>query len=510
MKKKRTSKKWRFDIPKHLPIITSVFVIILTSTLYFLARGYIIDFESKAVKKRGVITVSPRPTYADIYIDGTTIGKISKSKSVDTGVHNVTIEKAKYHKWSKNVRVLPETTTIVTPWMILQEPQKNTIWNSERKYLKHWVSEDETIALFLLEGKENTLSLWRYRLQNGILDLSDNPREIWIPSADNFELSLSPNGAFALLTITNGNTVTRHIINTSLKFDLTSSQPIDFKQEHIEEIKWAKDNKHILLFSEGNILSYDINSQIIYMMLPSNTEKKHIWDTDQNGNFYLLKDLSKEDDAVYTYSIEQYGLDGTGESYLISNISMQKDEKYIKYYRTTLFNYIPFTNSVINTQTVGKIISFEVNRDAEGVFITTTSASYWYDNVSRTYIMVNPYPSEVVEFSRNHKYFLFNSMDSLYTFTFKKYSENPVEQTGTVQYANATKDNGTRWVDDSRHLSYEKENLLFISEKDGDNGIAVISMENILFYNIVATKNSITTFEKDILGHFVINQYEIQ
>lgn len=510
MKKKKAPKKRKFDIPKYLPIITIVFVLILSAILFFLARGYIIDFESKVVKKRGVITVNPRPLQADIYIDGTTIGKISRSKSVDAGLHNVMLEKDKYHTWSKEVRVLPETTTIVAPWMILQEPMKSSIWDSERKYIKHWISEDESIALILLEEIDNTFSLWTYKLQNGILNLSDNPRKIWENPNQNFELLLSPNGTFALLSTSITDRNGGYLINTSEQFELLTSQIIDFKINNIDEIKWAKDNKHILIFSEGRILSYNLNSQMIYTIFSGNPVENYIWDTDKNGNFYLLDNLSKENDAVYTYSIEQYGLDGTGEAYLISNISMQKDEKYIEYYRTTLFNYIPFTNSVINTQTVGQITSFQVNREIEGVFITTTSASYWYDNPSGTYMMINPYPSQILEFSKNNRHFLFESLGLLHTFTFKKLSTDPVEVTGTQQFENVTKENTPRWVDNSTHLSYSKDASLYISEISGDNEIAVIPIENLLYYNIEATKNNILSFEKDIKGNFVINQYRIQ
>lgn len=511
MKKKKPSKRIDFDVPKYLPVITSVLVVVLSATLYFFAKGYTFDFNNKAVRKRGVITVNSRPIQTEVYIDNELIGKASnKSKAIDTGIHNVTLKKEKYHTWMKDVRVLPETTTIVTPWMLLEKPEKYSVWDSQKIYTNHWVSEEGNIALILLQEIDGTYSLWRYKLQTGMLDIFDNPSKIWTSTNKDFQILLSPNGGFALLTITTTEGQSRYLINTSSQFVLETSQTLNFAERVGYEIRWAKDNNHLLLISDKDILSYNINSQMTYSILIKEAGKEYIWDNDRNGNFYILKDLSKPDDEVYTYSIEKYGLDGTGDAYLISNISLQKDEKYIEYYRNNQFNYIPFTNSIINTQTVGKINSFKVNVDISGVFISTTSASYWYDIASGTYIMVNPYPSEILEFSKDNKHFLFASMDSLYTFTFRKYSENPIEKTGTSPFTNSNKDNGTKWVDNSKYYSYVKENMLNISEKDGDNEVKMIPMENILFYNIEASKDDILTFEKDSNGNFIINQYRTQ
>lgn len=508
MKKEKNRKKQHFDVPTHLPMITSVLVIVLSAALFFFAKGYTIDFSNKALKKTGVITVNSRPMFTEIYINNEMIGKTNKSKSVDTGMHNVTLKKEGYHTWEKNVRVLPETTTIITPWMLLQKPEKYTVWEPTTVYIDHWINAEKNIALILLQETDETYSLWRYKLQSGMFDLFDNPSKIWTAKNKDFEILLSPNGNLVLLTLDNDSVQTTYLINTSTQFVPETAKALSFTEEY--EILWAKDNKHLLLISNKEILSYNINSQITYPILSKTADTEYIWDTDKNGNFYILKDLSKHDDKVYTYSIEQYGLDGTGEAYLINNISLQKDEKYIEYYRNNLFNYIPFTNSVINTQTVGKIVDFKVNVDTAGVFITTTVASYWYDIPSGTYMMVNPYPSEILEFSKDNRHFLFSSVDSLYTFTFKKYSRNPVETTGSTQFTNAKKDNGVQWVNNSQYYSYTRDNGLHIVEKDGDNDIQVIPMDNILFYSIEASKNNILTFEKDNNGNFTINQFRIQ
>lgn len=510
MKKKKNSKKIVFDIPKHLPIITSILVVVLSALLFFFAKGYTVDLQNKAVNRRGVITVNSRPVRVEIYIDNELIGKGSKSKAVNTGSHSVALKREKYHTWSKDVRALAETTTIITPWMLLKNPEKYTVWDSKKTYIAHWISEDENIALILLQEDEGTYALWRYKLQSGLLDIFDNPSKIWVSDNKDIEILLSPNGNHALLTLSNSDEKVKYLINTSSQFSTESSKPLDLGGRSEFKLQWAKDNKHLLLISPESILSYNINSQITYSMVSQSNNQQSIWRTDKNGNLYTLKDLSKPDDTVYTYSIEKQGLDGTGESYLISSISLQKDEKYIEHYRENPSNYIPFTNSPFNTQTVGKITDFDINVDIAGVFITTTSASYWYDNTSGTYIMINPYPSELLDFSKNNKHFLFNSNDSLYTFTFSKYSENPVEKTGSTQFTNAKKGDYVGWIDNSNYYSYIKEEYLNIAEKDGDNETKVLPTKNMLFYNIEASKNSITTLEVDTKGDLLINQYRIQ
>lgn len=512
MKKKKSARKIHFDAPKHIPIITSVLVIILSATLFFFAKGYTIDFSNRALKKTGVITVNSKPITTEIYIDNEMIGKTNKSKAVDIGTHNVMIKKEKYHTWQKDVRVLPETSTIITPWLLLQKPERSTVWESKSTYANHWVNEEQSIALILLQETDGTYTLWRYKLQTSMLDFFDKPTKIWTTPTKDFEISLSPNGNLALLNLLDPETNTKNIyfFNTATQFTIQTLQKLDLTRDREYQTEWAKDNKHLLLISSQDILSYNINSQLTYSILQKEVETEYIWDTDKNSNFYILKDLSKNDDEVYTYSIEKYGLDGTGEAYLINNISLQKDEKYIQYFRENPFNYIPFTNSVISTQTVGRIVDFQVNSDIAGVFIRTTTASYWYDILSRTYMMVNPYPSEILAFSKNNRHFLFDSMNSLNTYTFRKYSENPIEKTGTSPFPNAKKENNVKWIDNSTYFSYTKENTLHIVEKDGDNDISLIPMDNILFYNIEAGKNSITLFEKDTEGNFIVNQLRVQ
>ncbi len=510
MEKKKNSEKKPIDWLKIIPIISSVLVITLSLVLFFFAKGYSFDLSNNSVKQNGVITVTTRPILTDIYIDGEQIGKTTKGKGVHPGIHDVRAEKKGYHTWEKRVRVLPETNAIVIPWMLLEEPEKSIRWGSERTLINYWINKDGNIALILLQEADSTYSLLRYKLQNGLLDLTNNPNTIWTTPSKDFELTLSPNGNFAFLTIPKAEGRERYLINTSSVFTLESAKPLSLTTREGYEIEWAKDSKHLMLVSKDDILSYDVTSEITYSLLQKKEGIEYIWETDKNSNFYMLRNLTKEDDPVYTYAIEQSRLEGTGDAYLISNISMQKDPKYIEYYRTGLFNYIPFTNSIINTQTVGEITSFLVNPDIKGVFITTTSAAYWYDIESRTYMMINPYPSKILEFSRDNKSFLFESENSLKTFTFKKKSENPVEKTGLLPFTKATKENNIKWVDNSTYFSYVKEDKLYVAEKDGDNEIEVLPANEILFYSIESSKNIILTFENDAEGNFVINQYKIQ
>jgi len=512
MKKKKAKGKIRANIVEYISIVSSISVIILSVVLFFLAKGYTLDFQNRTVKRRGAITVNVNATQNDIYIDGEMLRKPTRSKSVDSGAHNVKVEKKGYQTWEKNMRVLPETTTIAQPWLLLEKPKKATVWDSDRKYVRHWIDAEENIALLLLQEADETYTLWRYKLQKGVIDIFDNPTRIWTTSSDTFEMLLSPNGNFALLSITNNTNnqkKERYLINTSSQFTLESTQPLSITEKENTEIKWAEDSKHLLLISDQEILSYNINSEITYIILTKEEGKDYVWETDRNGNFYILKNLTKQDDEVYTYSIEKYGLDGTGETYLISNISMQKDEEYIKYYRTNLFSYVPFTNSVISTQTVGEIKSFKVNSNIQGVFITTTSASYWYDIASRIYIMVNPYPSEMLQFSNDNRHFLFVSNDTLYTFTFRKFAEDPLEKTGAIEFMNTQEGKNTRWVDNSRYYSYIKDGTLLVAEKDGENVMTIIPTESVLFYNIASSKETLTTFESNTEGTLFINEYKI-
>lgn len=501
--------KQNYSVPVLLSTLSSLLVIAFAIILFLLAKGYRVDFSKQEVSKTGAISIRPTPSSAIAFLDDEEIGRTPKSRVVGIGKHTIRLEKDGFHKWEKEIDILDEKTTIVTPWLILKDNKKYTAWNSEREIEKFWVNESQDVAILLLKEQNGTYSLWRYKIEKTLWEILNNPIKLWETDNKNIKILLSPDGNYALLTNTTEQGSSSYLLNTSTTFTPATNNQIDLTSVANHSVKWASDNKHLLFESKKDLLSYNITDRLMYSVFTKEEGKKYIWTSAKDGIIYLLKDNTEENSKVYTYSLEAISLDGVKGAPLVKSIYMQKDEKYIEYYRAQNYQFIPFTNSPENTQNVGEIDYIYVDKQAGGIFISTKVASYWYKFSTNKYMTVYPYPTKFISISGDNKRFMFESNQDIYTFTFFNETLNPLEEAGTKIIKDIKEENKPRWIGRSKHISYVKDGSIYISESDGENAIKILPIDNVNFFTVKSSRDNIVTFEKDTEEIFNINEYRL-
>jgi hypothetical protein len=493
-----------------LSIASIIFVFGGSFLIYYFSKGYRIDFDGRELRKTGVISVQSDPSNANLYIGGNDLGRTPRSRTLDTGINTISVWKDGYREWKKDVEILEEKTTPVFPFLILEESPKTTLWESKNVIERYWINRFNSHFIFLTQNEEELYTLWSYRVNTPIWNLSPNPMEILTIKDSTFDLQISSNGLLGLLK-----TDEYYILELQRTNDIESLEPLDIPLDQNYSLTWGKDDKHIILENENQILSLDTSRNITHPLVQKDLEQKYIWTTDEEGFFYLVEPLHTQEDDTYKYAIKQIRPDGSNAKYTIETVYFQKDEQFAQYYRENGEVYPEFKNSPQSTQTTGQITSLEVNQSAKGVFIQTTTSAYWYNMDNQRYRMVYPHPAELIKFTPDSTLLLFANGESIHTFRFEKEEGDHTKKLGSKKVFGVRKDEieELNWLSNSSYISYIEDSTLFISEMDGENKQDTIRTENILLHSIKNGRDYIVTLEKDdpITGSTTsINQYRIK
>ncbi len=501
-----------------MSIFSILFIVGGALLIYYFSRGYRINISERNIKKTGVLTVQTEPSTADLYINGDDIGKTPKSRTLDIGINNVTIKKEGYRDWNKQVDIVEEKSTLLFPFLVLEKIIPSTVWERNGVVEKAWISDNEAYFIFLIKHETGQRSLWTYRINSPVWNLNPNPIQIVSLSEDqNIDLEVSRNGQKALMTLTNGEQKSYYIVDLTLPILLENLEPIVIPDIAEATHTWSRDNRHIILESATEISSIDTtlspNIEEPYILITKEPDTNYIWNTDEEGFFYILEDLHTQEDSTYIYALKQMLPNGASPNYTIDKMYFQKGINYIDYYRENGDSYPEFTTSPQATQAIGEITYFEVNQELNGVYIKTETSVYWYDITTDKYRMICTHPAELISFSPDSRKVLFVNDNIYYIFTLKKEEADHTEEIGTKKIKNITKEDTSQiaWLSNSTYLYYIKENKLQISEKDGENQTELLDMDPILLHTIKQNREHIITLESG-LGEttVVINQYRLK
>ncbi len=509
--KKKDKKTTSHTLIHYLPIISSTLVVLLTITIFLLAKGYRIDFTKGEVKYTGAIVVKSQPSGATVTLNGENIGRTTKSKIVESGEYDVVVKKDKYREWKKKVSVVEEKPTQLFPWLIAEELKKYTIWDSKQIAEKVWINENRDVGLILLKDtdEDDIYSIWKYKIEKGLFDITSNPTKIWTTDNPKIEISLSPDGTLALLTIKKeGNKQEIYFVDTS-SFNVEKENLTDFSYMKEPQLSWSKDSKYLIIETETEIFSYNHIDKTTRVLMKKTDGKTHVWTTSKKGVFYFLEETSQKEDKVYLYTLEAITLKELYKQTMLKEISMQKDLKYINYYRESLPTPVFFTNSPINTQTVGRIDSISVDENAGIVLISSETSSYLYNIKNGMYVMISPYPTKFGEIAYNNRSIIFYSNDIIGIFTFDKDELDHTEELGSKIFTKEKDVENIQWISNSRYLSYSKDGIIYISEIDGENEYEIIPLDNTYFHTVKYSLDSLTVFGNDNEGNFCVDEYRL-
>ncbi len=486
-----------------LSIIASLLVYVGAVSIYLYANGWRIDPLNQQVLKTGVLTVESDPFLATLYIEGEEKGRTPKSSSLNVGSYNITVERAGYLQWKKTVEILEEKSTTVYPWLIKEERILEDISNLEgQSFLNLWSNEykDRIFILTSLNTQEglNTYNLWLYNINTTLWDLSSNPKVILsfnLPIDTEISFLPSPNGSYGLLRLKNIDTETSYLVDISRNLSLEETPVLETSQFSQYTVTWAKNSKYLMFESEEDLISFNTDKQTKYLLIKKTPGTTYLWSTDEQGYFYTVETAQEnENEKVYAYVLTQEEMDGSNPKILVKDLFFQKNGQYLERYmeEDSVNKYSAFTNSTASTRSVGEIKEVVVNQNAQGIYIRTELASYWYNMRSKRYLLVSPYISDLVEFAPDNTKLLYKDENGYGVFTFLKEEGNPNVEIGGKEISglNIEKVTDIRWLSNSLNLMVVEENKLYIIDKEGDNKVEILnSIENISYLGVTNSKD---------------------
>jgi hypothetical protein len=511
-----------------ISILASIFIYSGSMIVYLYANGWRLDPFNQQVIKTGVITVESDPFLATVYIDGVSKGRTPRSTSLPVGTYDVSVYRNGYREWRKQVNVKEEVSTPVFPWLIKEEIEKTNIYTTEdKRFVNSWINENHDHVLILLSTyNQDTQSylyeLLRYDVNTTFWDLSPNPKVVLTFETTvqpEIAIDLSPGGILGVLKYTENEITTNYLLNTSKAMDLKDLSTLNISPFEKYTMSWSRNNQYLMFESTSDLISFNLEKQTRYLLLRKIEDKKYIWSTDEQGYFYLVEpneDINNE--QVFAYKLIQEEMDGSNLKTLIADLFFQKNIDYLTKYKEEkeLGKYAPFTNSTISTKSVGEIKNIRVNQIAQGIYIQTENASYWYNIKTKKYNLISPYTSELVQFSTDNKKLIYKDSTKYGVFTFTKENGNPTIEIGSKTIKELSTAEGkvsnVRWLSNSLYISFIEDNNLYISDQDGDNKTVVLEdISKFKHLGINSSRDRIFTVsteqtEKEVLN---IDRYNI-
>jgi len=517
---KETKKiKKEIDIISLLISIFSVlFVVGGALVIYYFSRGYRISISERSFRKTGVLTVQTEPSPAELYINGDDVGRTPRSRTLDIGINSISIKKNGYRDWNKQVEIVEEKSTLLFPFLILEEIAPLSVWERNGEVEKTWMSDNESYFIFLIKSETGERNLWTYRINSPVWNLNPNPVQLLtLTEEQKIDLEIAHNGQKAVMALTEAGQESHYIVDLTTPILLDNLEPIAIPDIAESTHSWSRDNRHIILESTTEISSIDTTLlpevEEPSLLVTKEPDTDYIWNTDEEGFFYILEDLHTEEDKTYIYALKQMLPNGQSPNYTIDKAYFQRETDYIDYYRENGDSYPEFTTSPQATQAIGEITYFEVNQELNGIYIKTETSVYWYDISTDKYRMICTHPAQLISFSPDSRKLLFVNDNFYYIFTLEKEEADHTEEIGTKKVKNITKADTDQisWLSNSTYLYYIKENKLQISEKDGGNQMELLDIDPILLHTIRQNREYIVTLESGPEENSVlINQYRLK
>ena len=267
--------------------------------------------------------------------------------------------------------------------------------------------------------------------------------------------------------------------------------------------------------SKADLISYDISKQTRYLLIKKEVGKEYIWSTDEQGSFYTIEEnIENTNENVYSYSLVQHQMDGSSAKVLLDDLYFQKDKGYIEQYKDDdqEGKYAPFTNSPQSTKSVGKIQRIRIHQGAKGIYIKTETSAYWYSMDNQKYYLISPYPSQFVRFSPDNYKLIYKDTQGYNVFTFNKQDGDHTVELGSQNIKDLNiESKNVNWISNSTYIWYEKDNTLYIADKDGDNRVEILKdLDTLKYFVITISSDKVYTFyfdKKDTSDYIYIDSY---
>ncbi len=491
------------------PILYIVLLFLIATAIYLYANGYRVDIFKKSLVQSGVLGVESSPTGAEIYIDEELLGKTPKSTSLEVGTYHVELKLEGYHDWTKDIDIVEGKSTPIYPWLVRRDPTSTIKWTSTGTMDKYWVSPYYSHILILTK-EETNFKLWEYTLNPALWDLSSNPSVILELDSNLIDITMSPSGQLALLKIQETKP-SYYIIDTNTKQTLDTLVPLDITPSDLTTVTWSNNNKYLILESTESITAYDIKLGTITTTYTKDPLLTYTWTTDDSEFLYIVEDITTGT-TTHTYRLKQLQLDGTSTKYIIENFYFSQADEYINQYRQSGFASVEFASSPESTLSAGAVDFIEVNQKAQGMYIRTTLATYWYNMESQKFLMISAFPASLIAFNPNSRELLFQDSDQIGLFTFDKTDGDHTTNIGTKMVKNITditKVQGLRWLATTYNIVYSEGGNIYIADRDGANRCLAVESSSLITLLVRDSQGVIVAFSSDEQNRILVTEYDI-
>jgi len=464
------------------PLFLPFLIILASLGLFYYAQGYRFNFQTQQVSSTGILSIDTIPSRSDLFIEEEYYGKTPKSTTLSEGEYNLRIEKDDYHPWQKSVSIMEGKSTSIYPWLIATTIESKDSFSSSKTIDQDHIYQNETAIFFTLYediGNTRSYEIWKLSTNSSAWDFTDNPNKILSFDIDldlknSFDILPSPNSSIVLFSLTIDSVKDKYIMDTDTTNNLNNLTPITLNGFSDYLITWNKSNKSLILESNIDILSYDLDTEIKYLITKKEADTLYTFTTDRTGLIYLMVGTLEED--LFNYSLLQYLPNGTSQKEVIPNIYFFKSDEYLEKYREGEEDFsLPFKNSQSSTKTSGKILSFSVHEDVDGMFIQSEYAGYWYDLDTSRFILVSPYNTELIFISPLANQFFFQNTHETGVLTFKIEEGDPNQYIGKRYIWNTTIENisNPQWVMTGKNIVFNGGDKVYVADYDGSNIIEI-------------------------------------
>jgi hypothetical protein len=298
--------------------ITPMLILILTTLVILLARGYTIDFTNKRLESTGILALNSLPDGALVYINE--ISKDVTNTSITDlkpGNYKIKLEKDGFRTWEKEVLIQKELVTEIEALLVPIYPSFKPLTYTGVN--RPSISPDGQKIIYFVYNQGSSSGLWLVDLEERPFNLSQKPELLLAASENNpfvniKSLEWSPDSSEVLITTDTGSQLLNLKTNVSqsqsneqtasIRTDWTSQDKLittnrlktisEKDQQFLKEIDkpmWSPDSDKILYsINENNETHYYVynlesvskinnltpSSNPIKIMSISSTEKQSI------------------------------------------------------------------------------------------------------------------------------------------------------------------------------------------------------------------------------------------
>lgn len=284
-----------------ITVLFWLFVISTTIGLVLFSEGYSVSLDEQKITQNGALHIDSSPDGAVVYLNGKKRGQTPLSlPSVKPGDHKLEIIKTGFTSWSGDIYIQKKRAVEITATLFksTKDIEKLTVKNIRDAHF----SDRSNNMVFTVDNENETTSLYYRPFNYFIWDLNKQDTLVSTINSDSFDISVSPEGRFTLITsevsllsdppVQDEMPTHYYLVRNSRNSELSEIN-LSFLDQ-IKKVAWPKGSEtKLLIETENQILSYDVQTEQTILLLSFAKETTPVYTTTNLGNFIYINPTSK-------------------------------------------------------------------------------------------------------------------------------------------------------------------------------------------------------------------------